>query len=95
MLRRLTNNGDTAKELAQDFDGNEDFVLGIIAFLKDIRWMKEEQAGEYVTTDRDTKSSNASQSASGISSQVTTMIFSAYEVVVIYVTNMINLTKKP
>jgi hypothetical protein len=33
------------EELTQDFDDNEDFVLSIIAFLKEIGWLKEEQSG--------------------------------------------------
>jgi predicted transcriptional regulator len=39
------------EELTQDFDDNEDFVLSIIAFLKEIGWLKEEQSGKYIITD--------------------------------------------
>jgi hypothetical protein len=33
-----------------DFDGNEDFVLSVVSFLKDIEWMKEGQDGSYEET---------------------------------------------
>jgi hypothetical protein len=33
-----------------DFDGNEDFVLNVVLFLKYIEWMKEGQDGSYEET---------------------------------------------
>ena len=45
----------TAKDITPNFDGNEDFVLSIIAFLKDIGWVKEEQRDEYIITDKGAK----------------------------------------
>lgn len=51
ILKRLTEDDDTVEELTQDFDDNEDFVLNIIAFLKEIGWLKEEQRGKYIITD--------------------------------------------
>jgi hypothetical protein len=33
-----------------DFDGNEDFVLSVVSFLKNVGWMKEGQDGIYETT---------------------------------------------
>jgi hypothetical protein len=33
-----------------DFDGNEDFVISVVSFLKDIGWMNERQDGSYETT---------------------------------------------
>jgi hypothetical protein len=36
-----------------EFDNNERFVLGIIDFLEDIRWMeKESNSGEYIITEK-------------------------------------------
>ena len=40
--------------MSTDFDGNEDFVLGIISFLEDVGWMKEAHDGTYMITDRGT-----------------------------------------
>ena len=36
ILWRLTENGDTVQTVSLDFDGNEDFVLSVVSFLKDI-----------------------------------------------------------
>lgn len=50
VLKRITRDGDTVNKLAEGFDGNRDFVLSVIFFLKDIGWLKEEQSGEYTIT---------------------------------------------
>ena len=36
--------------MSLDFDGNEDFVLSVVPFLKDIEWIKEGQDGSYEET---------------------------------------------
>jgi hypothetical protein len=51
VLKRVTEN-DTVQRLAQDFEGNEDYVLSVISFLKEIVWLKEEQNGEYIITEK-------------------------------------------
>jgi hypothetical protein len=38
--------------LSHDFDDNEVFVLSIIAFLKDVGWLKEARDSSYVATDK-------------------------------------------
>jgi hypothetical protein len=39
------------KDLIPEFDNNERFVLSIIDFLQDIRWIKKESdSGEYIIT---------------------------------------------
>ena len=50
ILWRLTENGDTVQTVSLDFDGNEDFILSVVAFLKDIEWMKDGQYGSYEAT---------------------------------------------
>ena len=52
ILKRLTEDGYTTEKLTQEFDGNEKYVLSLLDFLKDIRWMKEEYSGKYVITDK-------------------------------------------
>jgi hypothetical protein len=54
ILKRLTEDGYTTEKLTQEFDGNEKYVLSLLDFLKDIRWMKEEPSGsgKYVITDK-------------------------------------------
>ena len=50
ILWRLTENGDTVQTVSLDFDGNEDFILSVVSFLKDIEWMKDGQHGSYEAT---------------------------------------------
>ena len=52
ILKGLTEDGYTTEKLTQEFDGNEKYVLSLLDFLKDTRWMREESSGKYVITDR-------------------------------------------
>jgi hypothetical protein len=38
--------------LVLEFEGDEKYVLGIVSFLKENGWLKEEQRGKYVITDK-------------------------------------------
>jgi hypothetical protein len=42
----------TYKRIVHDFDDDEAYILSIVAFLKDVGWMKEEQDGSYSTTNK-------------------------------------------
>jgi DNA-binding response OmpR family regulator len=48
----MTQDGETVQTLSHDFDGNEDFILSVISFLKDVGWLKEAQDGSYMMTDK-------------------------------------------
>jgi hypothetical protein len=52
ILKRLTEDGYTTEKLTQEFDGNEKYVLSLLDFLKDIRWMEEDYSGKYIVTDK-------------------------------------------
>ena len=45
-------NGDSVEKLAQDLDGNEKYILGILELLEDLGWMKRGFRGEYVLTEK-------------------------------------------
>ena len=52
VLLRLTNDMDTTRKIAEDFDNDESFIKGVINFLYEIRWLKMDATGNYRMTSR-------------------------------------------
>jgi hypothetical protein len=50
VLGRLTNDKSSIETIAEDFDGDQEFISGVISFLKDIRWIREDLNGSYQVT---------------------------------------------
>ncbi|MGH9974605.1 MAG: hypothetical protein ACRD8Z_02040, partial [Nitrososphaeraceae archaeon] len=37
---RLINNHDSIEKIAEDFDNDKKFILGVVEFLYDVKWIK-------------------------------------------------------
>ena len=52
ILLRLVDNNESIERLAQDFDNDVRFINGVIKFLEDIGWIKQDSlSGCYKMTD--------------------------------------------
>jgi hypothetical protein len=47
---RLVNEHDSIEKIAEDFDNDTKFIMGIVEFLIDIKWVKQTSTGVYKTT---------------------------------------------
>ena len=50
VLLRLVNNHDSIERIAEDFDGDKKFILGVVDFLTDIKWLTQYENGAYQMT---------------------------------------------
>jgi hypothetical protein len=50
-LKHLTNNHHSnIIDIARKYDRDEKFVMSVIDFLKDIRWLSQDENGKYIVT---------------------------------------------
>jgi len=55
-LKQLTNNHDSnIIDIASKYDHDENFVMSVIDFLKDIRWLSQGENGKYIITEQGLK----------------------------------------
>ena len=52
VLNRLTNDHDKIEMIAKDLDNGERLTLGIINFLLDVGWVKQNSNGAYTITSK-------------------------------------------
>lgn len=52
VLNRLTNDHDKIEMIAKDLDNDERFTLGIVNFLLDVDWVKQDSNGAYLITSK-------------------------------------------
>ncbi len=52
VLLRLTNDHDSIEKVAEDFDNNKTFILGVINFLNEVGWIKQVSVGVYRMTNK-------------------------------------------
>ena len=52
VLNRLTNDHDKIEMIAKDLDNDERLTLGIINFLLDVGWVKQDSNGAYTITSK-------------------------------------------
>jgi predicted transcriptional regulator len=50
VLIRLVDQGDSIERVAEDFDNDEQFILGVVDFLINIGWIKQTENGVYKIT---------------------------------------------
>jgi hypothetical protein len=51
ILLRLVVQNDSIERLAQDFDNDARFINGVVKFLQDIGWIKQNGTGGYQMSD--------------------------------------------
>jgi hypothetical protein len=51
ILLRLVVQNDSIERLAQDFDNDTRFINGVVKFLQDIGWIKQNGTGGYQMSD--------------------------------------------
>lgn len=50
-LKQLTNNHHSnIIDIAKKYDHDENFVMSVIDFLQDIRWLSQDENGKYIVT---------------------------------------------
>ena len=55
-LKQLTNNHNSnIIDIAKKYDHDENFVMSVIDFLKDIRWLSQDENGKYIVTEQGLK----------------------------------------
>jgi hypothetical protein len=55
-LKQLTNNHHSnIIDIARKYDHDENFVMSVIDFLKDIRWLSQDENGKYIVTEQGLK----------------------------------------
>jgi predicted transcriptional regulator len=55
-LKQLTNNHHSnIIDIASKYDHDENFVMSVIDFLKDIRWLSQDENGKYIVTEQGLK----------------------------------------
>ena len=47
ILLRLVDNNESIEQLAEDFDNDVRFIDGVVKFLKDVGWIKQDCTGSY------------------------------------------------
>jgi hypothetical protein len=50
VLLRLVNDHDTIEKIAEDFENDKRFTLGVVDFLTDIGWIEQDSGGIYKIT---------------------------------------------
>jgi hypothetical protein len=50
VLIRLTNDQESIERIAEYFDDDKKFILGVVDFLTDIGWIKQDKNGIYKMT---------------------------------------------
>jgi predicted transcriptional regulator len=50
VLLRLTNDRDNVEKIAEDFENDRLFISGVVDFLKEIGWVKQNKKGTYNIT---------------------------------------------
>ena len=57
LLKQLTNNNQYSDliDIASKYDHDEDFVISVLEFLKDIRWLSQAENGKYIVTEQGLK----------------------------------------
>ena len=45
ILLRLVDNNESIEQLAEDFDNDVRFIDGVVKFLKDVGWIKQDGTG--------------------------------------------------
>lgn len=50
VLNRLTSDHDSIERNAEDFEKDVKYITGVIDFLINIRWVKQDAEGNYTTT---------------------------------------------
>lgn len=55
-LKQLTNNQySDIIDIASKYDHDKDFVMSVIEFLKDIKWLSQDENGKYIVTEQGLK----------------------------------------
>ena len=55
-LKQLTTNqGSNIIDIAKKYDSDQNFVMSVIDFLKDIRWLSQDENGKYIVTEQGVK----------------------------------------
>ncbi|MGE0242685.1 MAG: hypothetical protein AB7F53_01830 [Nitrososphaeraceae archaeon] len=55
-LKQLTTNqGSNIIDIANKYDSDQNFVMSVIDFLKDIRWLSQDENGKYIVTEKGVK----------------------------------------
>jgi predicted transcriptional regulator len=52
VLERLIDKHDSVDKIAKDFDNDTEFISGIIDFLRDVGWVKQDENGSYKITSK-------------------------------------------
>lgn len=50
ILLRLVDDLESIERVAEDFDNDQRFISGVVDFLKDIDWIKQDMKGAYRIT---------------------------------------------
>jgi hypothetical protein len=50
VLDRITDDKDSIEKIAENFEDDKNFISGIIGFLIDIHWLKQDENGVYRKT---------------------------------------------
>jgi predicted transcriptional regulator len=51
LMLRLVDNHESIEQLSQNFDNDVRFINRVVDFLKDIKWVEQDQNGLYQMTD--------------------------------------------
>ena len=51
ILLRLVDNNESIEQLAEDFDNDVRFIDGVVKFLNDVGWIKQDRTGSYQMSD--------------------------------------------
>lgn len=56
-LKQLTNNHQYVDiiDIASKYDHDENFIMSVIEFLKDIGWLSQDENGKYIVTEQGIK----------------------------------------
>jgi predicted transcriptional regulator len=52
VLMRLVDNHEGIERVTEDFDNDTRFILGVIDFLKDVKWIEQDLSGSYQITEK-------------------------------------------
>jgi hypothetical protein len=50
VLERIVDYHESVEKKAEDFDNNDEFIFGVVDFLNDIGWIKQDSSGTYRIT---------------------------------------------
>ena len=51
IVLRLVENNESIEKVSEDFDNDVRFINGVVKFLKDVGWIKQDGTGGYQMTD--------------------------------------------